>query len=356
MKRRLVYSALILALVWTLGQNASLTLAQTPRPTPLTPLPIVNLLQNPSFEDAYDGWDGLREVRTSKSWHAWWIEREGDEGHILRRPECKPAHHFVFANRVKSGEFAQQCFTSFGTHDMGLYQQVRAQPGQVLLLSMWVQVWSTSAGNPDVSELPGNVRVSIGIDPTGGTDPHSPVIHWSAPIEAYDRWHFQFVQEVAQSGTVTVFTRSQAQFAVRTNDVYWDEAGLFDADQAVALQLTPIPSPTPRPTATLGPDAIRYAPPVTDTLRVIAARFGVSFRTVALQNHVPMDAVVRAGLPIVIPGGQERHAARGTYIVQPGETLDAIAARFQYGRVELALINRRFGPGVAWPGETLILP
>ncbi|HEY4689305.1 MAG TPA: LysM peptidoglycan-binding domain-containing protein [Anaerolineae bacterium] len=356
MNRHLGRAVLILVLLWLIGWRAALTSAQTPTPTARTPIPLVNLLQNPSFEDESDAWDGYREVRTSKGWRAWWMEREGDVGYILRRPECKSAHHFVFANRVKSGEYAQQCFTSFGTHDMGLYQQVKVKSGQVLLFSIWTQVWSTSTGNPDVSELPGNVRVSIGIDPTGGSDPFSPIVHWSPEIEAYDRWHFQFVQEVAQSDVVTVFTRSRAEFAVRNNDVYWDEAGLVDADQVVALQLTPIPTATPKPTPTLGPESILYAPPVTDTLRIIAARFGVDFKKVALSNRVPGNVAVQPGLPVIIPGGQERHATRGTYVVPPGETLDSIAARFQFQTVELALLNRRFGPGITWPGETLILP
>ena len=354
MNRRL-RAILIVLLLGLVGWRSTLTYAQTSTPQP-TPLPIVNLLQNPSFEDAFEAWDSYREVRTSQGWHGWWIERESDEGYVLRRPECKPAHHFVFSNRVKSGEWAQQCFTFFGTHDMGLYQQVPVNSGQVLLFSIWTQVWSTSIGNPGVSELPGNVRVQIGIDPTGGTDPTSPLVLWSTPIEAYDAWHFQFVQAVAQNNVVTVYTRSQAEFAVRNNDVYWDEAGLVDADQIVALQLTPIPSPTSKPTPTLSPNEIRYAPPVTESLRLIAARFGVPFRTVALANHVPTNVDVRPGQRAIVPGGREQGAARGTYVAQPGDTLQSIAARFQYRTPELAMLNRRFGPALTYPGETIILP
>jgi len=347
MIRHFSRAVLALALIGILAWRATATFAQDAPP---------NLLQNPGFENNYDGYGSYRELCTAAGWVPWWIEFEGDEGHILRRPECRQANHFIFANRVKSGEYSQQCFTFFGTHDMGVYQQAKVAPGQVLLFSIWVQVWSSSLSNPEVSELPGNVEVSIGIDPTGGTDPQSPVIHWSDEIEAYDRWHFQFVQEVAQNDVITVFTRSRAQFAVKHNDVYWDEAGLVDANQALSLQLTPIPTATPRPTPTLEPDSILYAPPVTDTLRIIARRFGVDFKSVARRNRVPGDVVVRAGLPVVIPGGHEAGARRGTYIVQAGETLESIAARFQYRTVELAVLNRRFGPGITWPGETLIFP
>ncbi len=346
MKRRTTRAILIVILILVLAWRATASSAQTS----------LNLLQNPSFEDTYAAWGTYRELRTSAGWTPWWIEREGDAGYVLRRPECKPAHHFVFANRVKSGEFAQQCFTSFGTHEMGMYQQVRVKPGQLLRFSIWVQVWSTSLKNPDVSELPGNVRLAVGIDPTGGTDPLSPVIRWSVEIEAYDRWHFQFVEEVAQNQVVTVFTRSRAEFAVRTNDVYWDEAGLVDADLTLSLKLTPIPTATPKPTPTLGADAILYAPPVTDTLRLIAARFGVEFDRVARSNRVPADVLVKPGFPVIIPGGQVAHATRGAYVAQPGETLVSIAAKFQYQPAELAVINHRYGPGLTWPGETLILP
>jgi len=346
MNRRTIRAIAILSLLAIVAWRATATSAQTS----------INLLQNPSFEDTYDSWGEYRELITSAGWLPWWIEHEGDAGHILRRPECKPAHHFVFANRVKSGEFAQQCFTVFGTHEMGLYQQVKVDPGQLLRFSIWVQVWSTSRSDPNVSELPGNVRVSVGIDPTGGTDPLSPVVRWSFAIEAYDRWHFQFVEEVAQNEVVTVFTRSTAQFAVRTNDVYWDEAGLVDADLALSLKLTPIPTATRIPTPTPGPDSILYAPPITDTLHLIADRFGIDFRRVASANRVPANVTVKPGFPVVVPGGNSRHATRGTYIVQPGETIESIAARFQYSPIELAVINQRYGPGITWPGETLILP
>lgn len=347
MARRIASVLLALILIAVIGwRAASPSLAQS----------AANLLTNPSFEEAYDAYGQYRELRTAKGWTPWWIEIEGDEGYLLRRPECKQADHYLFANRVKSGEYAQQCFTAFGTHDMGVYQQVRVQPGQLLRFSIWVQVWSTSVGNPTVSELPGNVRVSIGIDSTGGADPRSPVIHWSSEIEAYDRWHFQFVEEVAQNNVITVYTRSRAQFAVRNNDVYWDEAGLVDANLALSLQLTPIPTATPKPTPALSPNAILYAPPVTDTLRLIAARFSVDFASVARSNRVPGNVSVPPGLPVVIPGGNERHAGRRTYLVQPGETLESIAARFQYQPTELALINRRYASGITWPGETLILP
>ncbi len=234
MNRRLIRAISIAMLLVLIAWRATATSAQS----------TINLLQNPGFEDTYNSWGDYRELITAAGWTPWWIEIEGDEGHVLRRPECKPAHHFVFANRVKSGEFAQQCFTVFGTHEMGLYQQVRVNSGQLLRFSIWVQVWSTSLKDPNVSELPGNVRVAVGIDPTGGTDPRSPVIRWSFAIEAYDQWHFQYVEEVAQNDVVTVFTRSTAQFAVRTNDVYWDEAGLVDADLALSLRLTPIPTAT----------------------------------------------------------------------------------------------------------------
>src|SRR3990172_10337388 len=343
MNRRALRLILIAMLSTVFAWRAAATSAQTS----------INLLQNPSFEEEYDAWGDYREVRRRKGGTPWWIDFDGDEGHVLPRPECKPAHHFVFANRVKSGEFAQQCYTSFGTHAMGVYQRVKATPGQLLRFSIWVQVWSTSLSDPNVSELPGNVGVSVGIDPTGGVDPKSPVIRWAPDIEAYDRWHFQYIEDVAQNSVVTVFTRSIAEFAVRTNDVYWDEAGLVDADLALSLKLTPIPTATRAPTPTPGPDSILYAPPVTDTLRLIALRFGIDFARVARANRVPADVPVKPRFPVVVPGGQDKHAARGTYVVQPGETIYSIAARHQYSPIELAIINRRYGPGIAWPGETL---
>lgn len=214
------------------------------------PLPQdVNLLQNPGFENPFSqqcchteaGLSGLpyAEVQVAAGWTAWWVEPDSNPNfpsycdYNIKPPSCQPYHRpeygpaYPYGERIRSGGNAQKYFTFFSTHLAGLYQQVTGvTPGQVYRFSIYIETWSTSADKGFTSAGQPNMGVQIGIDPNGGTDAFSPAIVWSPSQSAFDNWTLFSVDAGAQSSTITVFTRSWPQLALKHDDVYLDDASL----------------------------------------------------------------------------------------------------------------------------------
>jgi len=98
-----------------------------------------------------------------------------------------------------------------------------------------------------------------------------------------------------------------------------------------------------------------------DTLSAIAARAGVSLRALAALNHLHVHGVLLAGVTLRVPGaGVPTTPAVASpaqrYLVQPGDTLSAIAARAGITVGALAAANRMSVTGVLLAGATLTLP
>jgi hypothetical protein len=193
-------------------------------------------LKNKDFCDEFRSVDDVAELTVANDWHPWWQEggvpeevRDANEAGYLWRPEYKPesARDFGY-KRVRTGDFAQKFFSTFATHNAGLYQQVTGVPeGKRITFSCWVQVWSSQRENIDVSQENGRYKTGVGVDPYGGTDPMSPNVVWGELVEEYDEWGQRTVSVESMSDTVTVFLRGTCQWRVKHNDSYWDEARLY---------------------------------------------------------------------------------------------------------------------------------
>jgi hypothetical protein len=223
-----------------------------------------NLLQNPGFEGNFFAWSGINEIQVAHGWTPFWWEQP-DRDPPFFRPEYKRAVAATFPNRVLSGESAQQWFTFYASHWAGMHQQVfNVTPGRRYRFSIWAQVWSSSESNPPtVSVNPANPRLRVGIDPTGNWQAGADTVVWSgeAPMHNHvDRWGEISVEAVAENNVITVFMRTNPDFANKHNDMYWDNASL------VAIEPAP-PTPLP-PTDT--PAATATAPPATATLMATA--------------------------------------------------------------------------------------
>ncbi len=199
-----------------------------------------NLLANPGFEGDYAPFDAFGTALVAEGWTPWWQPQSArDPAWRNRMPEFKPAAPYT--NRVRSGSNAQQLFTAYGTHIGGVYQVVEdVQPGSVVHFTIWGHAWAGEGDDPDRSEHGGPVRMSIGIDPTGGRNPFSSRVIWSSDQNPLDEWALFEVEVVALGRSVTVFTRSAPEFPTRHNDVYWDDARL------IVTQHAPAPTATPR--------------------------------------------------------------------------------------------------------------
>ncbi len=279
-KTWLLLVGLGLALI-ALGLGEIKTQARPAPPAPQTASP-PNPLTNPGFEGGaghtpcakYDAngnlveWVNPNEITTPDGWTTFF---KNDDGAGLAQPEVKPILNqppYDDPPRVHSGEQAVLLFTFYKIHDAGFYQQVSVTPGSRWRLSAWVHGWTSCYDDPHVSYCnvwdPYQAWQVVGIDPTGGTNPYAPTVAWSAPVHVYDVYtQTNPVEVTAQSDTVTVFIRSWVKWAIKHNDMYWDEVSLeqISAPHQVHLPIlarngdfdaqtpppTPIPTPTPPP-------------------------------------------------------------------------------------------------------------
>lgn len=209
-----------------------------------------NLLTNPGFESPYTSKGGSPERFVANGWEPWHVPRAaGDSESENQQPEYEETSPDT--SRIRSGNNAQRYFSFFATHTGGVYQRVTGiTPGTELRFSVYAYIWSSNFDDVDLSESDGDVVVSVGIDPTGGTDGTSGDIVWSPPaIDQYDAYRQYSVIANATSNAVTVFVRSTIDFAVRNNNIYLDDAVLEITEES-----QPDPTATntdiPQPSAT----------------------------------------------------------------------------------------------------------
>lgn len=265
-----------------------------------------NLLQNPGFEGDYFTWGGINEIQVAHGWTPWWRTRTAaDPPAAYFQPEYKQANGYIYPNRVHGGAAAQQWFTFHATHQAGMYQQVfNVTPGTRYRFTIWAQVWSSVEDDPDTSVNPAYPNLQVGVDPTGNWDPWAGEVVWSGTVAFYDSWGQLSVEAVAQSTTVTVFMRSEPNFPVKHNDMYWDDALLVAVDQG------PVPSPPtataavpPPPTATCAPapvDWVTYHVQRGDTLYSLATSRGTTVEIVKSVNCLSATTI-HTGQALLLP-------------------------------------------------------
>ena len=95
-----------------------------------------------------------------------------------------------------------------------------------------------------------------------------------------------------------------------------------------------------------------------DTMYSIASRYNTTVAAIAQANGIVNPAYIRPGQVLIIPGSTGGTPSQGssTYVVQPGDTLTAIAAR--YGTTAWAIAVANNLPNSNWirAGQTLIIP
>lgn len=146
--------------------------------------------------------------------------------------------------------------------------------------------------------------------------------------------------------------------------------GIIDANQVtVGQQLTipsgsdldlPAASPASSPTAQSNGD---YIVQPGDTVFAISQKFGVSATALADANSLINPAAIYAGQRLRIPGtatasssGYSPAQSSSSYIVQPGETLTSIAARYGTTAWVLAQMNNISNLSLLYSGQTLTVP
>ena len=199
-----------------------------------------NLLANPGFDAGSYKTEHLGTSLSSSAGEGWtpWFVNGNDET-WNREPEFKLNIPGLTgdAYRVRAGN-SMKWFTTWGTHDAGVYQQVRVSPGSTLTFSAYGMIYSGEADGhrPDLDtyfsdpEKNGSYRMQVGIDPYGnvpamGAPPPDSVV-WSGEEFTPDVFVNQAISTVSRSGTVTVFTRGKAIWPVKHNDSFWEDTCL----------------------------------------------------------------------------------------------------------------------------------
>ncbi len=92
-----------------------------------------------------------------------------------------------------------------------------------------------------------------------------------------------------------------------------------------------------------------------ETLSEIADRYGVSTRQLMRLNGLRDSDYIEAGRRLEVPGPRV-NAGPGRHRVQPGDTLDDIAARYRVSSRDLMLVNGLRNANHVEVGQTLKLP
>ncbi len=97
-----------------------------------------------------------------------------------------------------------------------------------------------------------------------------------------------------------------------------------------------------------------------DTLTRIAARYGLSLSQLAAANGLGWNSWVYAGQRLIIPTSAPLNPAPApsgtTYVVQRGDTLVSIAARYGVSVSELATLNGLYWNSWVYVGQRLAIP
>ncbi len=305
-----------------------------------------NLLVNPGFEgigkpidnsspnpgnwtrDTFTG-QQFSEIFTPQGWITWWQEGE------FKRPECKVIPNEAPFNsdpkRVYDGYYSGMCFTFYGKQNAGYFQVVRNLPPHAVVQgSIYAHAWACgddahaahSCGDPD------SFYFQVGIDPTGGTDPFSSNIVWSAPAYNYDTYKpvGPVQATVGDAGVVTFFTRAFGKWQLKHNDAYWDDASLV----LVTGGETPTPTTAPPPPTSSVPPTPMYTPtPLPDGSIVHIVQAGDTLFGIALTYGVPLDELRRLNAGTLGPNdllsiGQKIVIATSPNAVQATPTPQAV--------------------------------
>ena len=344
-----------------------------------------NLLENPGFETPFNTVDGDPPREVAQGWTPWHIPAaDGSPSFANRQPEYLPTAPDT--TRILEGSDAQLLSSFFATHDGGVLQRVTGvTSGASLRFSVFAYVWSTTFDDLDLSDQDGDVFVQVGIDPTGGTDPESDAIVWSAPgVEQYDAYNEYQVSADAASDAVTVFVRTTIGIPVKNNNIYLDQASLSAEAEAPVASDTPVtPSATPiTPSATpitptednslqltataLVAEATRIAETAAAEVNAQLTATAASEATSTAQAVLTATAAVTTPAPTATatatatptrPGPiSEEFPHTITHTVQRGETVAILAARYGSSISAIAEANGLGSNYLIRVGQSLIIP
>lgn len=175
---------------------------------------------------------------------------------------------------------------------------------------------------------------------------------WGNTAPSATPWPFVAIWQNADNGSEQGVTG-----AVDTDIALMDRAhlalyGAGGSISAAPIVTPPAPQPAPAPAPAPTPQPQTYIVQSGDTLSAIAAKFGTTYQHLAAINGIADPNRIYAGQRLVVGGSPITR----TYTVQKGDTLSGIAAKVGTTWEVLQHINRIANPNVIMPGQVLRLP
>lgn len=205
------------------------------------------------------------------------------------------------------------------------------------------------AAMPTVAPTPtrGELGPLTGLPPTPVTEPQvTPAQPTAAPAGT-------FVYTVQVGDTLSAIAR---RFGVSVNELVQlnrlSDPGLLRVGQELVI---PGQAPAVTPTVEGYVHVVRAG----ETLYGISRQYGVPLDQLAAVNQITNPATIRVGQRLIIPTYRQQTPATGAqrvHIVQPGETLSSIAARYGVSPKAIAEINNLENPSRIFSGQRLIIP
>ena len=178
-----------------------------------------DILLNGKISQPFQPYRNESGLTVAQSWTPWWNPPEPDD------PDWKNRRP-VFDTYSLDGRLTQQLATPFATHTAGLWQQMPSVPSNSYEFTVEGQAWSSEDPAPATQLEASDVNLQIGVDPTGGLDPNSPLIMWSEPANPLCRWETLRVQADAEANILTIFLKSRPTLPKRQQTVFWRQAGV----------------------------------------------------------------------------------------------------------------------------------
>lgn len=253
-----------------------------------------------------------------------------DPGNLIANGSMGPANHdtpygtvvdgwdpFIFSGnppnyRWEENEMidpggAQQLYSS-NTFDAGVMQTVRnLKPGMSYMVRWGYSLAAKSYDGPNVRVQ--TIGRKLGVDPTGGRDPHAPTVLWGPDIfdgkPALNLPQMQMIF-VAVSPNATIFCRAMATDGSGGENRCWIDAICMEARPEIpvvplsTLPAQPATPAAPKPAPSAG-GATTYTVQSGDTLFAIARKYGVTVDAIVAANKISDPSLIKPGQVLNIP-------------------------------------------------------
>jgi LysM repeat protein len=217
-----------------------------------------------------------------------------------------------------------------------------------------------SAGTPTATIAWDLATATPTIEPTA-VDTATPVPSTNTPVPPVG-------DATATPGQLATLAPETVTYVVQAGDTLYGIASYYEITVAQLMQANGLTSefiragseltiPKAQPGGATAPTTQTYTVVVGDTLYGIALKFGVSADAIAQANGIYNPAFINVGDRLTIPsGGTTSVGSPQVHVVQNGDTLSGIAARYGSTADAIARANGLANPNFLRIGQRLTIP